>query len=957
MAGGRRPRTQPGMRRPIATDPSRDGDSTAQGIERSHGLDRRGQAAVVVVVILLAIPLRLYRLGERGLWIDELETRDLALQIFRAGFWRQSHFLAFMIFRGAMVFGQSEFILRIPSFVASLACVPVIYLAVRRWSTDWMVAAVAAAIASFSLYQASFAVEARYYALVTLFSAGSIYLLRGLLRTPSVIGLFLFLGLNLAAYGIHPSTAAFWGIQLAYLGGAQFTSVRRAKLMAHLNRVRRDRSALVAAIGTAIALTGILGWAYYLFLGGYIRAISLRLIDFPNIDLTEGVEFSLSFFLGPIRGFALLNGRNEGWSLQAGTTFTLFFLCGICVGVYRARGLAVFTLVAYLLTYLSLMLFKANIPYTTKYISFLYPLFAGCTALGMIEFWNLLLRIAGMREHRKAGLVCAFATLVGLQLTQTRDFRSFLKGEMKPVIPVLRRIREDHPEGGRLLTTPRGGPEFRNYAARNGFGEQEFEIIPLEGWDLPKYLDGGETLWICPAYEWNEAKSRKEFERMLDAFQAQKIAVFTSYAGEMYDTPLYRIDAGRLFIAGRMFSGVIGGTAGASRLRALADSRVRLGITGTPPRLGEFTVRSGDAPEEPIRFGVPPAGQTHITSEEFLIRRGDVELRANVRSHSEKPLPFQLFSSRGEIPGAFWHRHAEPLHGGVQFADGRQTFNLTRNGFVSYDVYAPAGAAYQIALEAVEDRPGPIWAEVSVNDAPLGIWAYDRADNSLGMNYGVVPFKFGMNRVTFSFLNDGPLLGYSPDLTDGNNDLMISRLLFGPIASAEKGANQFWPSEVFLPSEIYGPKIGFVDSAGRVSEVWHSYEEDSPCEIESKDKSLRIAIKPETRIGGLYSEPIPVDANHFLYFSFQVRSEGMAGREVNAMIVYLDEGLEVIVREWLFVSGVPGNPNWTRVPCLRRPPADARFAVLNLVARPGSTVAPFQPAHLWFTNMEILPRR
>ena len=119
----------------------------------------------ILVITLVAFFLRIYRLGYHDLWHDEMCSffEFISLKnLFR--FWDPP--LYFAILAGwTKIFGLSEFSLRFPSLLFSLACIPVIYLFGKELFNK-SAGLYAAAIAALSPFYLWYAQEARCYSLM-----------------------------------------------------------------------------------------------------------------------------------------------------------------------------------------------------------------------------------------------------------------------------------------------------------------------------------------------------------------------------------------------------------------------------------------------------------------------------------------------------------------------------------------------------------------------------------------------------------------------------------------------------------------------------------------------------------------------------------------------------------------------------------------------------------------------
>jgi hypothetical protein len=147
-----------------------------------------GERGWVVLIVLLAFGLRLYRLGAQAIWWDEslsfyratgdlstiLANTILIQNIITHDLQPPLYFVILHFFVSAS--GISEFALRFLSVMANVATVPLLYGLARRWLSP-SVAIVAAFLGALSPFYVWYAQEARPYALVLFLSLLAIYAL------------------------------------------------------------------------------------------------------------------------------------------------------------------------------------------------------------------------------------------------------------------------------------------------------------------------------------------------------------------------------------------------------------------------------------------------------------------------------------------------------------------------------------------------------------------------------------------------------------------------------------------------------------------------------------------------------------------------------------------------------------------------------------------------------------
>ncbi|WP_158220485.1 glycosyltransferase family 39 protein [Kineosporia sp. A_224] len=149
---------------------------------------RRGRAAAIAVMMLVATVLRLAGLGRESLWVDEGYTAYLA-RLTPLGYVDDVRhtvrnilpplYFALMHYWTAVA-GSSEVMLRLPSVVAGVLVVPLVHALMTRLF-DPVTGLLGAGATTVSLFQLQYSQEARMYELLALLSVASLYLLVRLL--------------------------------------------------------------------------------------------------------------------------------------------------------------------------------------------------------------------------------------------------------------------------------------------------------------------------------------------------------------------------------------------------------------------------------------------------------------------------------------------------------------------------------------------------------------------------------------------------------------------------------------------------------------------------------------------------------------------------------------------------------------------------------------------------------
>lgn len=148
-----------------------------------------------VLILLLGFTLRLYQLGDKGLWGDEIVQAKWALFPL-AKLWQDfrdppDFILHFLFGHFAQQLGRGEFWARLPSFVTSLFVIPAVYVTARRFANPY-VALLAMLLVALSPFQIWYAQDARMYATLVCAATFSLYFFLRLLDEPRwrfVVGL------------------------------------------------------------------------------------------------------------------------------------------------------------------------------------------------------------------------------------------------------------------------------------------------------------------------------------------------------------------------------------------------------------------------------------------------------------------------------------------------------------------------------------------------------------------------------------------------------------------------------------------------------------------------------------------------------------------------------------------------------------------------------------------------
>jgi mannosyltransferase len=181
---------------------------------------------LVAAVTMIGAVLRLWELGSQSLWLDEVFTARVApldvagiLGAIRSDL--DTPPLHPLVVHAFLALGDSEFVLRLPSALAAIISIPLMYIVARRLlgRRTGLLAAMLMAWSPFAVYYAQ---EARMYGLVLTFALLTLYcLLRGLDGVEPIHPYLPWLGFIISsALGIYTHFFGFFVLGLAVLYAA-----------------------------------------------------------------------------------------------------------------------------------------------------------------------------------------------------------------------------------------------------------------------------------------------------------------------------------------------------------------------------------------------------------------------------------------------------------------------------------------------------------------------------------------------------------------------------------------------------------------------------------------------------------------------------------------------------------------------------------------------------------------
>src|SRR5439155_440753 len=150
---------------------------SAYGINKAQmtGLDRRTILVFVILITLLGLALRLYRLANQSLWMDEISSVETARvpldQIIERSAQNNASPAYFLLLRPIVgkSNGRIEARARILSAIAGALSIPVFIGVVLHWRKDWATALTAGVLLAINPLHVWYSQEVRGYAIMLFF--------------------------------------------------------------------------------------------------------------------------------------------------------------------------------------------------------------------------------------------------------------------------------------------------------------------------------------------------------------------------------------------------------------------------------------------------------------------------------------------------------------------------------------------------------------------------------------------------------------------------------------------------------------------------------------------------------------------------------------------------------------------------------------------------------------------
>lgn len=277
------------------------------------------------------------------------------------------------------------------------------------------------------------------------------------------------------------------------------------------------------------------------------------------------------------------------------------------------------------------------------------------------------------------------------------------------------------------------------------------------------------------------------------------------------------------------------------------------------------------------------------------------------------------------------------------------------NSFVGYNIAISRDGLYNLAINAKNNAPGPILYQVDIDEKPVGILSFRKADNTWETKNFPIKMKSGEHSININYISN-IYLGSRAEKSD--RDSFIQYL------SLEELSGEHFPKDqrvnisrdIMVPISNLKPlldmTLGYVNTLG-----WHPSGISSVSEIDipGKEKSwkaLQADIPREVKVAVFMSPGIPVKSGQIIYFSVKAGVANLHNHSANVILVFMDENLKKIGQRWINAQGITEDISETKFICFRIVPSDVHFISIHLAAYSKSR-KPFQTTgKVWFYDFQ-----
>ncbi len=959
---------------------------TRSAIGRQHGTG----LLVLGICVVLAIALRIPTLSRQSLWFDEVRSFYDALG---AGvFLKKPHLLVHLLMKLSMaVGGENDFFLRLPSALGGILGVVAIYFAgVRAFGVR--VGILAAFITSISVYHVWYSQEARYYAIMMCLASASLYFLFDFLQRKRLVSLLLMLIISCLNIFVHLTTLAFLFVLVSFVVLWVFSRPELRRELAPERALKTFRSHPVRVGLPAVLLGVVLVYVFRRVIPWMLLGVTdLR----SNLGMTPGVNLSWGFFWKHFTAFTMLR-LYGGWAVRVFFWFIGgIFLIGMVWLFVEKRKYFSFFVYAIAGSFVAVFAVKLGQVYVEKYVSFLFPCYVlilsyGLERLGGVSS-TLVRRAANIRWLAKTTYV---ALVLPLIVANGYALMGYYGGERMNYKDAVEEFLKQAGQGDVLCSYGLSHLNVNYYFQKHSIFPHQLVTLPsaseaglLSLHKLKRQCYEQPSVWFIQGWVYDTPRPLLEWVQE----QFELVKTFPSLKGTYcWDVNLYRWKYPQRYVY-YSFPLQIELMDEAKSVEELADSRSKAIPPSSPLSVRKELLfeqdfsyvvslmarnRSSESANvglviddsECDAFTFPPAEQdqeVHITTQ---ISPGvhilGLKLAAP-QSLSRPPLDLKRLTIQADLTQYMIINAEEPFFAHPLFKNratrfqGRECFLMKRNGVCQYDVYLQTSGEYLLEIVAVNDKPGPVGLELLLDDVPIGIVLFDKADNTWGSRGFVFPATAGEHLLSVHFLAN--YFEQSEDIADEDNDAIIDhmRLRLVDDFSDSRSPDDRLDLHDYLASIPGELRQGFdlFRADGKLPPWWStdgnfSFSLDRRIKFNG-DFSVRFAVPAERSKNLLSIHPFPVKPGDGLYFSAKIKTAHLNNHSANVAVIWFDENKQRLAHLWVNEDGVTGDSEWVREVFLQSVPEKARFVIIGFVIYPNSVMPTVETGYVWFDDFRF----
>lgn len=939
---------------------------------------------IILLILLMGMFLRIFHLGTRSLWFDEIRTYEDAFKTYNI--FSKTHSLYYLIVRFFIFFGHSEFWLRMGSAVFGILSIPVIYLAGKHIFENKWVGISAAFFVAVSRSHLFYSQEARYYAVMFFLTCACLLLFALFYRKRSIAALLALPFVCFLNYFIHPTTLVFSGIILAWVPFSLivtkrgrdmirgvFLSVRKLvkpkeentgkkSSQKSRNKRKRDSSNINFRVVVAVLLLACLlavGIYSSMKLGRMIFARIKSIQPFraapPGVEATYGFFFLQHFIpFGP--------NVNTGGIIATYivSLFVIFALTGYIRSILKRFAFGSFFIFTILVTFSLLFSIRLSQWYSSKYVYFLYPVNILCISYGFVSIISF---VSGLLTQKLPGkshiaravlLILILAPFSWVSAKNVIDYYFDkginIKGAMKIVADELEAGDAVAAYGVTSLTA-------RYYADRYNIPKDQYVHLKEKGdgarsvYKLLNHAGDGADLWIVFGWPY-------DLKPYLTAWVEENFDLvkrFKTDADPKNDITLWKWKYVDHFLSNKSE------------------------ISGLPLAPGDCDIYVHHPMDAIFDFSFPEKSD-EATSFSIEVDYNGKQLAIMDLEHTEKT----VFLPAGEVSISLEGHNIElasefleefsisPAHPerryiyAAEYVDSTETYDLESHGseessyvklyynsFLSYDLSGMDPGRYELSIKAKNDPPGPILLHMEIDNKPCGLLAFDEGDSSWEKKTMPVTLREN-SMISVYFISDN-FLGKKKEAGDMDNDAFIEYLML------EKDPGIIRDQRIRIDPDL----VKDISSLEPVREMnltdgelpgWGNKSMVNPEEViysegDKKYPALTAFIPPDFKGGNFFTSAIPVQPGRLLYFSVKASVENMNNHSANVMIVCRDENYKIIGRKWLKAQGIMKNVKGEKFICFRGTPEGTSFITIHMSVYHNSRRVHTNPARVWFYDL------